>query len=117
MFLDTAVRALFQEVPLTGSSPVNIAGIGYDLPTQLQPDPEQIIELYIVSEGIQSAPSQAPLDAEIGDMVQLRCIDFNFSTVCLVRNRQMKEGDQITLHLSFSETKFPIDDFFEAKEV
>ncbi len=72
-FIDTAVRALFQEIPLTGSSPVSIDGIGYNLFEQTQPDPRQIIELYIVSgEEVQSPPSQAPLDAAIGDTLKLQ---------------------------------------------
>jgi beta-N-acetylhexosaminidase len=73
MFIDTAVRALFQEVPLTGSSPVSIDGIGYNLFEQTQPDPQQIIELYILSgQDVQSPPSQAPLDAAIGDTLHLQ---------------------------------------------
>jgi beta-N-acetylhexosaminidase len=73
MFIDTAVRALFQEVPLSGKSPVSIEGIGYNLFEQTQPDPEQIIELYILSgDDVQSPPSQAPLEAAIGDTLQLQ---------------------------------------------
>ncbi len=72
-FIDTAVRALFQEAPLTGSSPVSISGIGYNLFEQTQPDPQQIIELFIVQgDEVQSPPSQAPLDAAIGDTLQLQ---------------------------------------------
>jgi len=72
-FIDTAVRAFFQEVPLTGSSPVSINGIGYILFDQTKPDPRQIIELYIVSgDELQSPPSQAPLDAAIGDTLHLQ---------------------------------------------
>ncbi len=73
MFIDTAVRALFQEVTFTGSSPVSIDGIGYDLYEQTQPDPQQIIELYIISgDDVQSPPSQAPLEAAIGDTLHLQ---------------------------------------------
>ena len=73
MFIDTAVRALFQEIPLSGKSPVSIEGIGYNLFEQTQPDPEQIIELYILSsDDVQSPPSQAPLEAAIGDTLQLQ---------------------------------------------
>ena len=72
-FIDTAVRALFQELPLTGSSPVSVSGIGYILFDQTQPDPQQIIELFIVSgEDVQAPPSQAPLDAAIGDTLHLQ---------------------------------------------
>lgn len=73
VFIDTAVRALFQEIPLTGRSPVSIEGIDYNLNEQLEPDPEQIIELFILNDDdIQSPPSQAPLDAAIGDTLQLQ---------------------------------------------
>ncbi len=73
MFIDTAVRALFQEVPLSGKSPVSIEGIGYNLFEQTQPDPEQIIELYILSgDDVQSPPSQAPFEAAIGDILHLQ---------------------------------------------
>ncbi len=73
MFIDTAVRALFQEIPLTGKAPVSIEGIDYDLSEKLEPDPEQIIELFILTEeDTQSPPSQAPLEAAIGDTLQLQ---------------------------------------------
>jgi beta-N-acetylhexosaminidase len=73
MFIDTAVRALFQEGPLSGKSPVSIEGISYNLVEQTQPDPEQIIELYILSgDDVQAPPSQAPLDAAVGDTLQLQ---------------------------------------------
>lgn len=73
MFIDTAVRALFQEIPLDGKSPVSIEGIDYDISEQLQPDPDQVIELFILSnDDIRSSPSQAPLEAAIGDTLQLQ---------------------------------------------
>jgi beta-N-acetylhexosaminidase len=72
MFVDTAVRTLFMEAPLNGRSPVSIDGIGYNLFTITQPDPDQIIELYFVDrDEIQSPPSQEPLTAVIGDTLQL----------------------------------------------
>ncbi len=73
MFVDSAVRTLFMEAPLNGKSPVTIDGIGYNLFAVTQPDPQQIIELYILNdEEIQSPPSQEPLDAAIGDTLQLQ---------------------------------------------
>lgn len=72
MFVDMAVRTIFMEAPLEGKSPVSIDGIGYNLFLITQPDPNQIIELYIVDRGeVQSPPSQEPLAAEIGDTLQL----------------------------------------------
>ncbi|MFN2138090.1 MAG: glycoside hydrolase family 3 N-terminal domain-containing protein, partial [Candidatus Promineifilaceae bacterium] len=72
MFVDTAVRTLFMEAPLDGKSPVSIDGISYNLFTFTQPNPEQIIELYIASdEDALTPPSQEPLDADIGDTLRL----------------------------------------------
>jgi len=42
-FIDAAVRALFQGFPAQGASPVSIAGINYELVTQLEPNPTQSI--------------------------------------------------------------------------
>lgn len=72
-FIDASVRALFQELPLNGASPVDIAGIGYELFTQTQPDPGQVIELYIDDDGnIQSPPSEEPLETAVGDTLHLQ---------------------------------------------
>jgi len=72
-FVDAAVRALFQDSPLTGASPVSVEGVRYDLFSQTQPDPAQIIELYFVVSGQTQSPSQEePQAAAIGDTLQLR---------------------------------------------
>ncbi|MGD2050258.1 MAG: hypothetical protein PVH03_12200, partial [Chloroflexota bacterium] len=72
-FVDAAVRALFQESPLSGRSPVNIEGIRYDLFEVTKPDPNQVIELYIVDEGVPtSPPSQAPLEVLPGATLRLQ---------------------------------------------
>jgi len=46
-FVDTAARILFQEVVPTGSSPVSIPGVGYDLLSVVSPDPAQLIRLAV----------------------------------------------------------------------
>jgi beta-N-acetylhexosaminidase len=72
-FVDASVRALFQESPLTGRSPVSIEGIRYDLFEITKPDPQQIIELFIVDEGTpKSPPSQEPLEAVPGATLRLQ---------------------------------------------
>jgi len=73
-FIDASVRALFQELPLSGASPVDIEGISYNLFTQTQPDPSQIIELYVANtEGeILAPPSQEPVSARVGDTLRLQ---------------------------------------------
>lgn len=71
-FLNASVRALFQESLFSGASPVDIEGVGYELFTQTQPDAGQIIELFLATEGqVQAPPSEAPLDAAVGDTLHL----------------------------------------------
>lgn len=72
-FLDAAVRALFLESNLGGASPVNVEGIQYDLFSQTQPSPNQVIELFLViGEEIESPSRQQPLAAAIGDTLRLQ---------------------------------------------
>jgi beta-N-acetylhexosaminidase len=72
-FIDASVRALFQESLVSGASPVDIAGINYDLFQRTQPNASQVIELNIVSDGeVQAPPSEAPLQASVGDTLRLQ---------------------------------------------
>ncbi len=72
-FVDTAVRSLFQESSLSGRSPVNIEGIRYDLFEITKPDPNQVIELFIVDDGTpKSPPSQEPLEVVPGAILRLQ---------------------------------------------
>lgn len=50
------------------------------------------------------------LQVNVGDSIKFTCQDLDFTSVSLVRNRQMIEGEPYMLHLSFSESKFPIDE-------
>jgi len=73
-FIDAAARALFLELPLSGRSPVDIEGIRYSVARQTEPDPDQVIELYVVDEagGAQSPSSEAPLETSVGDTLRLQ---------------------------------------------
>jgi beta-N-acetylhexosaminidase len=44
-FVEIAARILFQEITPTGSLPISVPGIGYDLLSATAPDPNQIIAL------------------------------------------------------------------------
>lgn len=72
--INTAARALFQELPLNGRSPVSIEGVNYLLSQQTNPNPAQVIELFIVDdEGIAQSPaSEAPLKTAVGDTLTLQ---------------------------------------------
>lgn len=72
-FIDAAVRALFLESPLAGAPPVSVDGIRYDLFHQTQPNPEQIIKLFLVLDGeTQAPPAEQPVDAAIGETLTLQ---------------------------------------------
>jgi beta-N-acetylhexosaminidase len=72
-FVDAAVRALFQESPLAGRSPVDVEGIRYDLFQVTNPNPEQVIELYIVDQGtLKSPPGEEPLEVLPGATLRLQ---------------------------------------------
>lgn len=82
-FVDAAARALFLELPLSGRSPVDIIGVRYDVARQTEPDPNQVIALFILDSGgsPQSPPSEAPLETAVGDTLRLQ------TGVILDRNR------------------------------
>jgi len=58
-FIDVAARVLMQEVQPTGSLPVSLPAVGYDLLVITSPDPNQVIPITLVSprEVPQSTPS------------------------------------------------------------
>lgn len=78
-FIDVAARLLFQEIAPSGSSPVSIPAIGYDLMDITSPNPNQIISLSLdlppvvatPQVGITPEPTLAPLFS-IGDTISLR---------------------------------------------
>lgn len=72
-FIDTSVRALFQETSLRGAPPVDIASVNYLLDEVTRPDPNQVIELYVIRNGTPHAPpSEEPLELVVGDTLRLQ---------------------------------------------
>ncbi len=69
-FVEAAVRALFAEFPLTGRPPVAVPGINYNLTQQTQPDPGQIIPVFIGDEAASGTPE--PPTIYQGDTIRLR---------------------------------------------
>ena len=93
--IDTAVRALFQELPFSGESPVNIVGASYDLFLQTQPAAAQIIQLDVANlDTDESSANDEPLAVSVGDTLRLTAgviIDNNGNPVpdgTVVRFRQ-----------------------------
>ncbi len=63
-FVDTVVRVLFGELVPGGASPVDVAGVNYDLQRQLAPDPDQTIPLDLL-EPERGASLQPPVSARL----------------------------------------------------
>lgn len=72
-FIESAGRLLFREFAPTGAPPVTVPGINYDLISQLEPDPNQIIQVGLAEffEGESTEPPPT-LDLQLGDTITLR---------------------------------------------
>jgi beta-N-acetylhexosaminidase len=82
-FIEMAARLLFKELPALGNSPISIEGIGYDLISATQPDPNQVIPLFLDNiEGVEPSvitttaqitpPVQPPLELTKGSVIAIR---------------------------------------------
>lgn len=71
-FIDASVRALFLEYVPAGRSPVSVDGIGYDLAKQLQPAPQQVIEVDVADKPAAVGGTPAPIKLDVGDPLQVR---------------------------------------------
>ena len=71
-FIEASVRALFQELTPMGAPPVTVQGINYNLLTQTEPDPGQVISVMVVNLPSKEQETPSPIDVKVGDTLQLR---------------------------------------------
>jgi beta-N-acetylhexosaminidase len=79
-FVEVAARLLFRELTPTGTLPVSVAGVGYDLLSATAPDPSQVIDisLELPSTPTPSAGTTTPVDVtptpfyRVGDTLSAR---------------------------------------------
>lgn len=71
-FVETAVSALFGEIQPRGASPVSLEAIGYDLVTQTEPDPNQLIALSVGEKPGAGTPTPESFSFRVGDNVVIR---------------------------------------------
>ena len=74
-FIDASVRALFREFTLQGAPPVTVQGINYDLILQMEPDPDQVIEIMPTNTFMEGTPTEetpGSIGVEVGDTLELR---------------------------------------------
>ena len=58
-FVEVAARLLFRELTPSGTLPVSVAGVGYDLLSATSPDPTRVIDLFL---DLLTAPTPTPGD-------------------------------------------------------
>lgn len=75
-FIDAAARALFQEITPSGTLPISVPALGYDVLERTSPAPDQTIRLEIEAPGNNSTPTALnPADiipARTGDRLVVR---------------------------------------------
>jgi beta-N-acetylhexosaminidase len=102
-FLDASVRALFQEFPPLGDSPVTVEGINYDLFEQMQPNPDQMESVEVYQQGLpetENGGTPQPLEVKKGDKLQL------YTSIILDRNgRPVPDGTEIVFRFFYQEEK------------
>jgi beta-N-acetylhexosaminidase len=77
-FVEVAARLLFQEITPVGSLPVSVSGIGYDLLSATEPDPNQVINLFLdlpaeplVATDSVTEPTATPV-FKVGDTISVK---------------------------------------------
>ncbi len=103
-FIDVAARLLFQEITPSGSLPVSVPGIGYDLISITAPDPNQIIRLSLnlpapsptsVGSTVTPEPTVVPV-FRVGDTISLR-------TGVILDHNQRPVPDGTVVRFTFSQ--------------
>jgi len=96
-FIEAAVRALFQEFMPQGASPVSVEGIKYNLISQMEPDPSQVIEVIapaMLPKGEGVTPT--PIDLHVGDELRVR------TSLILDKNgHPVPDGTPVTFRLLY----------------
>jgi len=101
-FVDTAARILFQEVVPTGSSPVSIPGVGYDLLTVVSPDPAQLIRLAVREPEVAEGSATDEPGFSSGDQIVLEAgpvVDWN--------GNRVPDGTPVELLLQYQDETIP----------
>jgi beta-N-acetylhexosaminidase len=70
--IEVAVQSLTSEQVPQGRSPVNLPALAYDLTTQTEPDPNQVIALAVGEEAVPGQPTPVPVTLQVGSTARLR---------------------------------------------
>ena len=71
-FIEVAARALFGDVKPRGNPPVSVEAIRYRLITQTEPNPAQLIQLFVGDPPQDSKSTPTPVSIKVGDTLKVR---------------------------------------------
>lgn len=97
-FVEAAVRALFGEAKLQGYPPVDVDAIRYQLIVQTEPNPSQIIELFVGDAPKDATATPVPAAVKMGDTLKLRT-----GTILDRNGHPVPDGTQVTFTRTFSQ--------------
>ena len=98
-FVEVAVRALFGDARPQGNPPVDVEAIRYRLIVQSEPNPNQIIQLFIGDEPKEPGATPVPVEIKVGDTLKLR------TGMIVDRNgHPVPDGTQVTFSRTFSQS-------------
>jgi len=98
-FVEVAVRALFGDAKPQGNPPVDVDAIRYRLIIQSEPNPNQIIQLFIGDEPKEPGATPVPVEIKVGDTLKLR------TGMIIDRNgHPVPDGTQVTFSRTFSQS-------------
>jgi len=96
-FIEASVRVLFRQFSLQGDPPVSVVGTNYDLTTQLEPDPAQVIQVSWPEMELTTGTPEA-VDLKVGDTIRL------VAGPVLDRNGcKVPDGTPVNFHLLWRE--------------
>lgn len=96
--VQTAVRAMFRDLPATNAPPVSIPALNYDLAVQTTPDAEQLISLSVVKESGQAMTEEEKNSIRKDDVIYLR------TSVIVDRNgNPVPDGTPVEFILTYPE--------------
>lgn len=97
-FVEVAARVLLGEAKPQGSPPVNVEAIRYQLIAQTEPNPSQIITIFVGDAPKEAGATPAPVTIKVGDTLRLRT-----GTILDRNGHLVPDGTQVTFTRTFSQ--------------
>jgi beta-N-acetylhexosaminidase len=98
-FVEVAARALFGDLKPAGNSPVSVDAIRYQLITQTEPNPNQLIQLFVGDAPQEGKATPVPPSIKVGDTLKVR------TGPILDRNGHIvPDGTQVTFSRTLSQS-------------